>query len=116
MLLDPTDLLHSAMGHRQVNLVGGRTGLGGPEPQAPEERLRDPVMSAVFLKGVPSPVRESALPAVTDDQPELLERSQVAQGRGWRKLQRGCDEFQRDAAIGRLLSQDGLQSLQLTAS
>jgi hypothetical protein len=108
------DLVDGPVGEGEVDFVGRRAGLLGSQAQVPEQGLGDPMVTLVLLEGPTSLVREAALAAEPRDEPQLLERTQVSQGRGWAHPEPGRDVLEARALPVALPDPDHPERFDLT--
>jgi hypothetical protein len=76
--LRPAHFFDRAVRDREVDLPCSGAGLGGRKPDATEQALDDAMMSLILEQRLTSPGGKSALPSVSFDQSESLERGEVA--------------------------------------
>jgi len=63
VLLGAADLVDRSVRDGKIDLVGGRAGLFGPEPEAAEQRFGHAVMPLIFLERTTPPIGKPALSA-----------------------------------------------------
>ena len=114
MPLRPTDLVHRPVGDREVDFVGCGASLLRTEAQAPEQGLRHTVMALILLQRPIPAVRKSALSAKARDQPELLQRTEVGEGRRGSNAEPRSDVLQARAPPFALSGGDDPQGLDLS--